>query len=475
MRTTVATCWKTYGGEFDGSWPSEFEVCGWVKTARSQKKRVFVELVDGSHQGHIQVLMNADSISNIEQCRGLTTGSSLRIKGALVKSPAAGQPFELVATEVEIYQIADGSFPFQKVDSLTLEYMRQFPQSRHRTATMHAVFAIKSQIMKSIHNYFSENEFFHIDLPILTTNACEGGCAPLQVTALTTTGKVTDIPVESYTRMIQTREIDEPPTIETIKTDSIDFSKDFFGNEVFLTVSNQLHLETAAIGMGSVYTITPATRGEPSQSTRHLAYFNMLEWEFCFSDLNQNIGHAEGCIKRCANDVIQFCAPELEVLNEVSEGKLIAKINKISAEPFERISHRDAITLLLKHHVETPFVETPVYANDLAGEHERFLVKHFDKPVVVMRYPMNVKAFYMPVYHTLDAPDGSGAISYVDCYDLLMDIGETVGGSQRIWDEKELCDRMDAQSINKKHLQWYIDLRRHGSFPMEELDWELNA
>ncbi len=431
---------------------TELEVSGWVKTCRDQKEMIFIHLSDGTTQKTLQVIINSNELQ--DKCQGITTGTSLSIKGTLVKSPAKGQLFELIANDVIVGQICPHSFPFQKI-GLTYDFMRNYPHLRHRSNAMRAVFVVKSLIMKSMHEYFSNKNFCYVDLPILTTNACEGGCQPLQVTALIDSGDTSDIPV------ISKDDIHNNGVITSIKTTEIDFKKDFFGNKVYLTVSNQLHLECFAHGLGYVYTITPATRGEPSQSTKHLAYFNMLEAEFCFGNLSDNIDMAENCIKYCVQQVMTKCPDELAVLSMASDKKLINKLEKISSEPFIRITHFDAIKLLKDNHQVEKFTDIPDYAGDLSGEHERFLVRYFGKPVIVMKYPKNVKAFYMPVCSVIEI-DGD-MIEYVDCFDLLMDIGEVVGGSQRISDETELIKRMNELSIDPKHLDWYISLRRFGT------------
>ena len=431
-------------GDYPSLLDKEISVSGWVKTCRDQKQMIFIHLSDGTTQKTLQIVASPDNVTNITELAAITTGTSLSVSGILVKSPAKGQLFELSARQIIIYQICPGNYPLQKV-GLPLDFMRSFPHLRHRSNIMRAMFLCKSVIVKSIHDFFTSGNYCYVDLPILTTNACEGGCQPLQVTSLLDSGKISDIPAI------------------TTDTNQIDFTKDFFDNPVYLTVSNQLHLECFAHGMGYVYTITPATRGEPSQSTKHLAHFSMLEVEFCFGELSDNISIAEKCIKYCATEILNKCKNELEVLNKASGGKLIEKIIKIISEPFIRIEHRDAITILRESHKTIPFIEEPQYAGDLSGEHERFLVKHFNHPVVVMRYPKKVKAFYMPIHHCIKEENAS--IQYVDCFDLLMDIGEVVGGSQRIWNEKELLSRMNELDIDSKHLDWYVDLRRYGSVP----------
>lgn len=423
---------------------TEISVNGWVKTCRDQKQIIFIHLSDGTSQKTIQIIVSDEYIKNMDECAQITTGTSLFAKGILVKSPAFGQDFELSAREIKIYQICPSSFPFQKV-GLPLDFMRTLPHLRHRSNAMRAVFAIKSTIMGAIHEYFMKKNYCLVDLPVITTNACEGGCQPLQVTALMDSGDVSEIP-----RKINNKH-------------EIDFTKDFFGNPVYLTVSNQLHLECFAHGLGYVYTITPATRGESSQSTKHLAHFSMLEAEFCFGELSDNINLAEACIKYCTEQVLSKCTSEYDILDKLADRKLLTKLKKIVSDPFIKIEHRDAIKLLKKQHKTTPFIDEPKFSGDLSGEHEKFLVKYYDQPVVVMRYPKAVKAFYMPVHHVVEN-DGL-KIEYVDCFDLLMDIGETVGGSMRISDEKELVTRMSELNIDPKHLDWYVQLRRYGSVP----------
>ncbi|AGC02177.1 asparaginyl t-RNA synthetase [Acanthamoeba polyphaga moumouvirus] len=417
-------------------------VNGWIKTCRQQGQVIFVHLSDGTSQTTLQIVISSEYTDNFNEVNNLTTGTSINVIGKLVKSPAAKQVVELLAQRVTIYQICDSSFPMQKV-GLPLDFLRTLPHLRHRTNIMRAIFSIKSRIMLSIHDFFSTSNYIYVDIPALTTNACEGGCHPLQVTSLLDKGETNQIPVIP-------------------NTTKINFTQDFFNKPVYLTVSNQLHLECFAHGLGYVYTITPATRGEPSQSTKHLAHFSMLEVESCFGDLKDNMDVAENFIKYCTSQVLKYCENELKVL-EFSNKGLIKKLEKIVSDKFIRIAHRDAILLLQKIHENKPFQERPEFNDDLTGEHEKFLVKHFGNPVIVMRYPKQVKAFYMPVHHSINQENNS--IEYVDCFDLLMDIGEVVGGSQRIWDYNELSSRMNELNIDKEHLKWYLDLRKYGSVP----------
>lgn len=439
---------------------THISVNGWVKTMRNQKQPIFISISDGSSDKFLQIIASSDKLTNMDLIAKITTGSSINVTGTLIESPGSGQLFEIMASEIKIYQICDSTFPLQKV-GLSLEFMRTKAHQRHRSNVIRAVAVVKSNIMSSFKDYYRDNNYTHIDLPVLTTNACESGCQPLQVTSLINNGKISSIPVQ------------------TDAADCIDFTQDFFNNPVYMTVSNQLHLECFAHGLGRVWTITQATRGEPSQTTKHLACFNMLEAEFCFGDLSDNITVAESCIKYCVQQALLKCPGEMGILAYAAvptdkNGKkpklepnakypLITKLEKIINEPFIRITHQDAITLLLKIHATKPFNNTPEYSGDLSGEHEMFLVQHFNHPVIVMYYPKAVKAFYMPVHHMVKIDDKT--IEYVDCFDLLMDIGEVVGGSQRIWNEADLISRMEEVSIDHKHLNWYVDLRRHGSVP----------
>ncbi len=453
---------------YESLFGTEISVNGWVKTCRNQKQMIFIHISDGSMQQTLQIIASPEHIVNMEELSLITTGTSLFARGILIKSPAKGQQFELSAREIKIYQICPSTFPFQKV-GLPLEFMRKFPHLRHRSNIVRAVFAVKSCIMKSMHDFFEQQSFHHVDLPILTTNACESGCQPLQVTSLLNDGKISSIPTKTFKKEVfvhdKITQIIGGGTRTTVNvpTDEIDFSKDFFDNPVYLTVSNQLHLECFAHGLGYVYTITQATRGEPSQTTKHLATFNMLEAEFCFGSLDDNINLAESLIKYCVSKVITECTEELNLLDRHNENKLLSKLHKIVDERFIRISHYHAIKLLKESHLKDSFINEPKFTDDLSGEHERFLVKHFDNPVVVTNYPKAVKAFYMPV--TKKIIDSDVTIEYVDCFDILMDIGEVVGGSQRIWNEGELIERMEELELDLKHLDWYVELRKYGSVP----------
>lgn len=433
-------------------------VKGWVKTCRDQKNMIFIHLSDGTDQRTLQVIADPALVKDVamRDLAAITTGTSLHVRGILVKSPAKGQAFELSAREVVIDQICPVTFPFQKT-GLTMEFMRGYPHLRQRSNIMRAVFKLRSVVTMAIHEFLQRRDYIFLDIPVITTNACEGGCQPLQVTSLLVDGKASKIPTKTIPRV--TDPLTGLVTVETI-TDDIDFKKDFFCQPVYLTVSNQLHLEALMHGLGYVYTMTPASRGEPSQTTKHLAHFTMMEYEGIFDSLSENIDTIESLMKYCAQKVLTDCVEELRVLAFATPG-LVEKLKKMVAEPFVRIQHRDAVRLLKKMHTETPFSEMPEFAGDLSGEMERALVRHFAQPVVVMCYPKAVKAFYMPVDHVVEE-DGT-KIEYVACYDLLTDIGETVGGSQRITDEAELVARMRAQGMDPSHLDWYVQLRRYGT------------
>lgn len=433
-----------------------FTIHGWIRTMRVQGAHTlaFVSLTDGSCQDALQIVCHIehDTKKTFEHLfKTGTTGASLKVLGTIIKSPAKGQLFELQATEVEVLGHVDGkSYPMSKTrDKLSMEYLREQQHLRVRTNTFGALARVRSALTLAMHEYFSDSNFVFVDLPFITDSECEGGANPLQVTVLLT-DKVSDIPVKCTTNN------------KTItKTDEIDFNKDFFGKKVFLTVSAQLHLETYACALSNVYTMTRAFRGEPSSTPRHLAELNMLEWETCFTTLEDNIDYAETFIKHCIGYLMENCPEEMKFFDKQVRPGLINELKKLYDEPFVKTTHEEAVKVL-KQHVEEKkvvFINEPKYDEDLSNEHEKYLVdKVYNGPCVVRYYPQKVKAFYMPVI-------SDTGIKRVNCYDLLTRIGELVGGSQRISDYDELVGRMDELKMDKKKLDWYLDLRRYGSVP----------
>lgn len=419
-------------------------VAGWIMTLRPQKKRVFMKLSDsaGSKIQPIQIVCDKKIFG--ETLDHLTAGASIMICGQLIKSPAPEQPFEISANVVHVLGIVKdpSSYPLAKAD-LPMDLLRTIPHLECHTPIKAAIYVIRSQLMEALINFF-RGAYIKVDMPLITFSECEGGCQPMQTTLFLTTGKIIDIPRKSN------------------DTGLIDFSKDFFGTKSLLTVSSQMELETQ-LPLGDVWTVTRAIRGEPSQTSKHLCEFSMIEFEKRFSSSAKDIIQiSEQCIKFCIQHVLNHCAKELSFLEAKLEKPIITKLMRYFETPFVRITHAQAIDMI--HKQKEQFNVIPSYSDDLSSEHEKFIVDHFGLPVVVQKYPKQVKAFYMPVVEeTLEESHG---VEHVDSFDILVpEVGELVGGSQRIHDADQLTDRIRELGIDEKPLEFYIELRRNGTIP----------
>jgi asparaginyl-tRNA synthetase len=337
-----------------------------------------------------------------------------------------------------------------------------------RTNTFGAVTRIRSAITIATYEYFGNNrQMTYVELPLMTTNCCEGGANPMQCTTLLSTNKVSDIHVIT--------KYEDDAKSKPTKTDHIDYDKDFFNKPVYLTVSNQLHLEAFAQGLKEVFTLTRCVRAEPSDDRTHIAEISMLEYEICFTDIDDNIKTATDYIKYCISYCLKYCKKDLEFLHQYVYSKtqntsdknfqpkkqtLIEQLESYVSKSIVKITHEDTITILLEHQKEgkIKFNNQPTYDGDLSNEHERYItdILYPGCMIAVQRYPTAVKAFYMP-----DCGDGK----HVECFDLLVRGMELVGGSQRIWNYEELEKKMKSLGMDLKELQWYLDLRKYGSVP----------
>ncbi len=428
-------------------------ISGWVETARFSKKTVFVKLYDSwkTHLEPIQVVFQIIPGESDDLLK-LTTGDSLTITGEVVKSPKDGQPFEIHAKSFQILgKVYDPStYPIAKTD-LSLTHVRKFPHLECQSSTKSAIYGIRYTLKHAIELFFEQKGFTKTDMPLITFSECEGGCDPLQVTAHLTSGKTDMIPVVN-------------------KTNQIDFREDFFAKKAFLTVSGQLELETHQF-LGPVYTETRAVRGEPSDTTKHLGEFTMIEMEIPFIDSAKDVASvSEELIKFCIKYVLQdkYCSKALDLLAKKQELPIKELLTYYSENPFQTITHRDAVTLLKKmvDDKKVEFANMPAYDEDMATEHERFLTDiHFGCPVIITQYPKNVKSFYMPVIDSFTTPDGK-VIEVVDCFDIIVPgVGELVGGSARIHKYEELIERIESAKMDITPLQFYVDLRKYGSVP----------
>ncbi len=408
----------------------EVEISGWVRKLRDQKNFGFIEVNDGSFFKGIQVVYDT-KLENFEEISHLSISSSIRVKGIFKESEGKGQATEIIATEVEVIQKAALDYPLQNKRQ-SFEYLREIAHLRPRTNTFSAVFRVRSVLAYAIHKFFQEQGFVYTHTPIITGSDAEGAGEMFRVTTL---------------------DMNNLPKLEN---GMVDNSKDFFGKSTNLTVSGQLNGETYCSAFRNIYTFGPTFRAENSNTSRHAAEFWMIEPEIAFADLNANMELGEAMIKYIIKYVMDECPEEIQFFNQFIEKGLIDKLNNVLNNEFARVTYTEAIDILLASGEKFSY---PVkWGIDLQSEHERYLAeKHFGKPVFLTDYPKEIKAFYMK----LNA-DGKT----VRAMDLLAPgIGEIIGGSQREDNLELLEKRMDEVGLKKEDYQFYLDLRKYGSFP----------
>ncbi|HIF48974.1 MAG TPA: asparagine--tRNA ligase [Cytophagales bacterium] len=419
-------------------------VKGWVRTKRQGKNVTFISLNDGSTINSLQVVLDMQKFK-IELIEKINTGSSVEFSGNLIKSQGKIQNYELDATEFVLLGESDvGKYPIQPKKH-SLEFLRDVAHLRPRTNTFSAIFRIRHAVIFSIHKFFNDKGFVNIHTPIITSSDTEGAGEMFRVTSL---------------------------DLDNIKNNKVDFNKDFFSKEVNLTVSGQLNAELGALALSEVYTFGPTFRAENSNTSRHLAEFWMVEPEIAFYDIIDNMNLAEDILKYIISYVIKNCFDDLEFLQnrEIDDEKnlpqiqrnekpLIERLKKILNTAFERITYTEAFNILRnsKPNKKGKFkYKADEWGMDFQSEHERFLVeKHFKKPVIVIDYPKNIKAFYMRVN------DDNSTVSAMDV--LFPSVGEIIGGSQREERLSVLKERMNEMNLSEKDLNWYLDTRRFGT------------
>ncbi|MCY1031521.1 asparagine--tRNA ligase [Corallococcus sp. BB11-1] len=413
---------------------SKVEVRGWVRTRRDSKAGIsFVNVSDGSVFDPIQVVA-PNSLPNYEkEILRLTAGASVICRGTLVQSQGKGQAFEVQADEVQVLGLVDDpdTYPIQPKQH-TLEFLRDVAHLRVRTNTFGAITRVRNSAMQAVHRFFHEEGFCWVNTPIITASDAEGAGQMFRVSTL---------------------DASNPPRGPDGK---IDWGKDFFGKEAYLTVSGQLNVEAYCLAMSKVYTFGPTFRAENSNTTRHLAEFWMIEPEIAFADLNEDAALAERFLKYVFKAVLNECAPDMKFFEERQQKGVTERMEKFIGSSFERIDYTDAISILQK--AKKKFEYAPEWGKDLQTEHERYLTEeHVGRPVVVMNYPEAIKSFYMRLNE-----DGK-TVAAMDV--LAPGIGEIIGGSQR----EERLDVLDARikqfGLEPEHYQWYRDLRRYGTVP----------
>lgn len=404
------------------------EVGGWVRSIRASKAFGFIVLNDGTYFQPLQVVYH-DTMTNFAEISKLNVGAALVVKGTLVETPDAKQPFELQAEQIEIEGASTPDYPLQKKRH-TLEYLRTMTHLRPRTNTFQAVFRVRSLVAYAIHQFFQERDFVYVHTPLITGSDCEGAGEMFQVTTL---------------------DLANPPRTEDGK---VDYSQDFFGKPTNLTVSGQLNGETFAMAFRNIYTFGPTFRAENSNTTRHAAEFWMIEPEIAFADLEDNMRLAEDMIKFIIQFVLDHAPEELRFFNQFVDNGLMERLEHVVNSDFGHITYTEAVKLLEQHNDR---FEYPVHwGSDLQTEHERYLTEEvFQRPVFVTDYPKEIKAFYMKMN-----PDGR-TVAAMDC--LVPGIGEIIGGSQREDNYDALLARMQELGLNPEDYGFYLDLRRYGS------------
>ena len=407
---------------------------GWVRTKRGNKQVKFIALNDGSTIHNIQIVAEAERFDE-ELLKRITTGASLAVSGQLVASMGSGQAVEIQADEIEVLGDCDPMrFPLQKKDT-TLEYLRSVAHMRLRTNTFGAVLRIRNAMAFAIHKFFNEKGFVYLHTPLITESDAEGAGDMFQVTTM----DLKSIPLD--------------------KKGNVDFSKDFFGKKTSLTVSGQLEGELGATAVGEIYTFGPTFRAENSNTPRHLAEFWMIEPEMAFYDIEDNMVLAEEFVKYLVQYALDNCMDDLKFLNDKYDDGLIERMRSVLGIAFERVTYTRAVEILEKAVADGVQFEYPVHwGTDFQSEHERYLVeKYFRKPVILIDFPKDIKAFYMK-----QNEDGR-TVRGMDV--LFPKIGEIIGGSEREASLEKLEQRIDELGMSRKNLEWYIDTRRYGSVP----------
>ena len=427
---------------------SDICVKGWVRSKRGSKGIFFIALNDGSTIKNVQIVADEANFPE-ETVKRITTGACLSVVGKLVESPAAGQASEIQATGIEILGDCDNTYPLQKKGA-SWEYLRTVAHLRPRTNTFGAILRIRHNMAMAIHTYFHEHGYFYFHTPLITASDCEGAGNMFQVT----TKNLYDLKKDEQGKII--------------------YDDDFFGEQTSLTVSGQLEGELGATALGAIYTFGPTLRAENSNTPRHLAEFWMIEPEVAFMDQEELMDLEEDFIKYCVRWALDNCKDDLEFLNKMVDKGLIERLEGVLKEEFIRLPYTEGIRILQEARQNGRKFEFPCeWGDDLASEHERYLLEeHFKKPVIMTDYPRSFKSFYMK--QNQETADG-GSIGYKGAVapgptmqgtDVLFpSIGEIIGGSVREESYDKLMQEINRREMDMTHLWWYLDTRKYGSCP----------
>lgn len=443
-------------------------VSGCVRFKRSQQTLMFIHLVDGSHADPFQLVLDSTKTKLKEEIEGkLNVGDSVRVIGKIIKSPAKGQLIEMEVIEFQIIgKISDPMTYLPATKGVPLETMRTFQYLRPKFLSFQSMMRIRSELSFAVHKFMHDRGILHLDPNTITMSDCEGAGEVFTITALMKTGKITDVACKEV-------EIDKTK----IKTDEIDFSKDFFLKQAFLTVSSQLPLEALASGFrGGVYTTNPSYRAEPSKTRRHVCSFTHLEWELSISTLKELMDFSEDVVRNAIDSVIKNCPSDITSLEKFVSPNLLNVLKSLIKDDFARITYDEAVEIIdkdwkdiQKKYPKETFPK-PNWGDDLGSYCERYIAENvFGKPVFVFKYPMELKSFYMkqcdPYEYT--HKDGTKEIRrVVDSCDLLVPgIGELIGSSLREDNYDKLKHRMTVLGMDLSRYEWYLDLRKDATFP----------
>ncbi len=397
---------------------------GWVRNNRDQKEFGFIDFYDGTSINTLQIVYDKN-LPNFDEVSKILAGSAIEVEGTLVESNGK-QEYELKSETITVIGDCPADYPIQPKRH-TMEFLRSQAYLRPRTKTFQAVFKVRSVAASAIHEYFQNHNYVYVHTPLLTTADCEGSNQMFKVT----TFDLNNIP----------------------KSDgNVDYSKDLFGKETYITGSGQLHGETFAMAFKKIYTFGPTFRTENSNTKTHANEFWMIEPEMAFMHLDDLMNVEEEMLKSVVSNVLDRCKDELEFLDKFVSQGLIEKLKKLVSDDFVRITHHDAIELLINSGEKFEF--TPSYDDDIAKEHEKWITDHFNAPVFIYNWPKDIKAWYMKLN------DDGKTVAAVDLE--VPGSGELMGGSEREVDLKKLEELVKIHNVDKSQIEWYLNLRRFG-------------
>ena len=399
---------------------------GWVRNNRNQSNFGFIDFNDGTYFQNLQLVYDKE-LSNFDMISKIRVGSAIRVNGTIIKSQGSGQSHEMKVKNIEILGDCPEDYPIQPKRH-TREFLRELAYLRPRTNLFNAVFRVRSVAAHAIHEYFQSNNYVYFHSPIITGADCEGSGQMFKVTTL----DMNNLPLGDDKK--------------------VDFKKDLFGKQTYITGSGQLHGETFALAYKKIYTFGPTMRTENSNTKTHANEFWMIEPEIAFCDMNGIMDIEEEMLKFIIKYVMERCPLEIDFFDKFVEKGLKDKLNKVLSSKFVRITHHDAITLLKEAKVDFEF--KPEYGEDIAKEHEKYITEHFNGPVFITDWPKDIKAFYMKLN------DDNKTVAAVDLE--VPGSGELIGGSQREDDYDKLINRMKEMNIPLESLDWYTNLRRFG-------------